>query len=67
MILKRRRFKQTVPLKEMLAAWANGVREKANKLPPGPERDGLLKNADQAQTASRIGDWANSLGSQLPR
>jgi hypothetical protein len=28
MVIKRRRFKQTVSLKERLTAWANGIREK---------------------------------------
>jgi hypothetical protein len=39
---RRRRFKQTVPFIDRLAAWAKDVREEADRLPPGPERDELL-------------------------
>jgi hypothetical protein len=62
----RRRFKQTAPLQDRLTAWAKEVREQADQLPPGPERDGLLKKASQAETASHLDDWANSTGLQLP-
>ena len=61
-MLKRRRFKQTTSLKERLAAWAKQVHEQAEALPPGPERDDLLKKAHQADTAAHIDDWANSTG-----
>jgi hypothetical protein len=64
---KRRRFRQTQSLKDRLTAWANGVREDAGKLPPGPERDALLKKASQADTALHMDDWANSPGLQPPK
>lgn len=63
---QRRRFKQSVPFKERLAQWAEDVREQAVKLPPGAERDDLLKKASRADTASHIDDWANSPGLQPP-
>jgi hypothetical protein len=63
---RRRRFKQTVPLTERLQKWAEDVREEADKLPPGPEREALLKKARQADTASHLDDWANSTGLQPP-
>jgi hypothetical protein len=63
----RRRLKQNISLRDRLAAWAKQVREQANSLPPGPERDALLKKAQQADTASRLEDWANSSGLQPPR
>jgi len=50
-MLKRRRFHQTKSLQDRLAAWAEEVREQAAKLPPGPERDALLKKLRQADTA----------------
>ena len=63
---KRRRFKQTVSLKDRLAAFAKYTRDKASTLPAGAERDDLLKRARQADVASNIDDWANSKGLQSP-
>jgi len=65
-MLKRRRFRQTKSLQDRLAAWTEEVREQAAKLPPGPERDALLKKLRQADTASHLDDWANSPGLQPP-
>ena len=64
---KRRRFKQQLSLQDRLAAWAKGVTEQAEQLPPGPERDALLKKTRQANTASHIEDWAHSPGLQPPK
>jgi hypothetical protein len=64
---RRRRFKQLLTLEDRLSAWAKSVREQAQKLPPGPEREALLKKARQADTASHLNDWANSAGLQSPK
>jgi hypothetical protein len=64
---RRRRFKQQVPFQDRLAAWAKEVREQAKTLPPGPEREALLKKASQADTASHLQDWASSAGLQPPK
>jgi hypothetical protein len=64
--MKRRRFKQTIPLKDRLTAWAKDVMAQAQTLPPGPERDELIKKARQADTAAHIDDWANSPGLRPP-
>ena len=64
---RRRRFKQSISFHDRLTTWANQVREQANRLPPGPERDALLKKASQADTASHLDDWANSPGLQAPK
>ena len=64
---KSRRFKT---LKDRLALYAREVREKAASLPPGVERDVLLKKARQADDASAANDWANTQGqrpSSLPK
>jgi hypothetical protein len=37
------------------------------RLPPGAERDTLLKNTSQADTAAHLDEWANSPGLQPPR
>ena len=65
--MQRGRFKQTASLKDRLALFAKEVREKAAQLRPGPERDALLKRARQAETASFIDEWANSVGLQPPK
>jgi hypothetical protein len=62
----RRRFKQSVSLKDRLAAWAKQVRVEADLLPLGPQRDELLAKARQADAACRLSDWVNSTGSQQP-
>ncbi len=63
----RRRFKQQVSLQDRIAEWAASVREEANTLPPGPDRDQLLKKLRQAETAMHLEDWANSPGLQQPK
>jgi hypothetical protein len=63
---RRRRVKQSVPLKDRLAAFAEEARAKASSLPPGAERDELLKKARQADTAYHVEKWANSLALQPP-
>jgi hypothetical protein len=62
-----KRFRRIERLRDRLSAWADQVREQAAELPPGPERDALLKKAGQADTAAHLDDWANSPGLQPPR
>ena len=62
----RRRFKQTIPLRERLSAWAEDMRERAAILPEGPEREDLLKRAGQADVAAHIDQWAQSPGLRPP-
>jgi hypothetical protein len=38
MILNRR-IKRNISLKDRLSAWARQIREQAEQLPPGPDRD----------------------------
>jgi hypothetical protein len=64
---ERRRFKQTISLKDRLASFAEEVRDRASQLRPGPEQDALLKKARQADTASHLNDWTNSPGLEPPK
>jgi hypothetical protein len=64
--MKRRRFKQNVSLQDRLNEFAKNAREQADALPPGPEREALIKKARQAETAQHLEDWANSPGLQPP-
>ena len=66
MIKRRRRFKQTVPFKERLRAFAADLQEEASQLPAGPERDAILKRAASADTAVHLDEWAHSAGLQSP-
>ena len=63
---KRRRFKQSLTLKERLSSFAKEARDKASQLPPGVEKDDLLRRARQADTASRLDEWVSSTGLQPP-
>ena len=63
---QRQRFKQTISLQDRLEAWTKELRERAEKLPPGHERDELLKKLSLARTATHIDGWANSPGLRPP-
>jgi hypothetical protein len=64
---KRRRFKQTTTLVERLVEQARNLRAQARSLPPGPQRESLLRKARQDEAASHMSEWLNSPGLQPPR
>jgi hypothetical protein len=43
------------------------LEKKASRLKPGPERDELLKKAQQIDTARDINEWLNSPGLRAPQ
>ena len=63
---RRLRFKQDRALGERLIKEARLAREEAEALPPGQERDGLLKKARQANVAAHIDEWLTSPGLKSP-
>jgi hypothetical protein len=63
---KRNRRKQTVPFGERLQRAADEARYAAQSLPPGNEREMLLKKARQAETAADMNKWLASPGSPHP-
>jgi hypothetical protein len=63
----RRPSEKALPLKDRLASFAKNLRDKANDLPHGGERDDMLKKARQADTAAHINDWINSKGLRPPK
>ncbi len=65
--MQRRRFKQTVPLEERLRIQAETSRERADQLPPGHEREELLRKARLDDVASPLTEWLTSPGLQPPR
>ena len=63
--MQRRRFKNILSFPESLAE-AERLREEANKLPYGAEKEMLLKKARRAETAARAKEWLASPGLQSP-
>jgi hypothetical protein len=61
-----RTVKQTAPLEDRLEQMAEHCRQKAAHLPPGPERDELVRKARQAETASHLTEWVLSPGLRPP-
>jgi hypothetical protein len=64
---RRSRFEQSIPLKDRLSAFIWAMRERAALVPPGPERDEMLKKATRAEAARDMEDWANSSELQPPK
>ena len=60
MTAKRNRRKQTQSLQERLTTFAETARERARSLPPGKERDLLLRRARQNEMTSTLTDWLSA-------
>ena len=56
-----------LPLRERMALHALGLKEDAQALSPGPERDNMIRRARHAETASHVDDWLSSPGLRPPR
>jgi hypothetical protein len=67
MTSQRRRFKQVTTLQDRIVEWAREIRTQAATLPPGRDRDELLKKVRQAEAAMHLEDWASSPGLQPPK
>jgi len=52
--MRRRRLKQTVSLRERLLKSAELAREKASLLPPGDEKQVLIRKAQQAEVVADL-------------
>ena len=64
---RRRSSDDQSTLKERLSAWAEQLRSQAAKLPPGPQRNGLLMKARETDVSAHIDGWINSRGLQPPK
>jgi len=64
---RRDRFKQNVPLEERLDTEAKQLREEASSLPPGHQRESLLRRARQDEITSHLTEWLTSPGLQAPK
>jgi hypothetical protein len=65
--MEKRSFKNSVPLRQRLEEQAKRLRKEAKGTPPGVEREKLIRQARQAETAAHIQDWLKSPGLQAPR
>lgn len=65
--MQRRRFKHTLSFPDRLAQEAERLREEAEKLPHGGERETLLRRARQADTALHMAAWLSSPALQPPK
>lgn len=66
MIKRRRRFKHTQPLLERLAEEAEHLQKAADTLPPGSQRDAVLRKIRLNETALHMTEWLNSPGLKPP-
>lgn len=64
---ERRRVKQIRTLEERLAEQAAQLKEQADQLPAGPEREALLRKARLAETGAHLSDWLSSSGLRAPK
>lgn len=64
--MQRRRFKQTTSLDQRLEEQAKRLRQEARGIPPGVERDRLIRRARQAEVAAHMNEWLSSPGLQPP-
>jgi hypothetical protein len=65
MVVGRRNIQNT-ELDERLVAEAKRLRAEAENLPPGRERDHLLRQARQTDAAAHMNDWVSSPGLRPP-
>jgi hypothetical protein len=60
--MRKQPFRKVASFEERLAEEAQRLKNEAKALPPGTQREGLLRKARQAETASHINQWLNSPG-----
>jgi hypothetical protein len=63
----RKRIKQTLSLRDRIELWAGKLRDQVDLLPPGKQREMLLKKVRTAEAASHLDAWINSRGLQPPK
>jgi hypothetical protein len=67
MLQKRRRIKHTMTFDERLAMSAAQLKEQGRRMPPGREKEALMKRARQTDVAAHINEWLTSPGLRSPR
>jgi hypothetical protein len=70
---RRRRFKQTHPLRERLMKAADAARQQAEQAPAGAKRSSLLRKAREIEAVVHLEQWQSSPdggtvpGSRMPQ
>ena len=59
-------LQQTESLEQRLAKRSKGLREQAESLPPGSDRDAAIHKAREVETGTQISAWLNSPGLRSP-
>jgi hypothetical protein len=67
MIVRRRRVKQEISLEARLLLRAQEARDAARRLPPGKQRELLLRQARASEMAVQIDRWISSPGLRPPK
>jgi hypothetical protein len=65
--MPRRSFKENASLDQRLAEQAKRLRDQAQNVPPGIEREKLIRRARQAETFAHMQDWLRSPGLHPPK
>jgi hypothetical protein len=65
--MRKRPFRKVASFEERLAEEAQRLKNQARALPPGTQREGFLRKARQAETASHISQWLSSPGLASPK
>jgi hypothetical protein len=65
-VMRRRRIRHDVSFEDRLARAARQAREAADLLPPGLDRELLLRKASACETAAEIHLWISSPGAEPP-
>nr|WP_146984837.1 hypothetical protein [Bradyrhizobium macuxiense] len=63
---RRRRIRQIYPLEERLTEEAKRLRRRAKALPPGREREALLRRARHDETTAHLTEWLLSPSPNAP-
>jgi hypothetical protein len=66
-MFKGRLSKQARSFQDRLFKFVADAAEKVRALPPGPEREGLLKKIAEARATINMERWANSPGLRPPK
>jgi hypothetical protein len=64
--MQARRFEMAASVKDRLVQQSSNARDKARTLPPGKEREGLMRLARQTEIASHLDAWLDSPGLRRP-
>jgi hypothetical protein len=64
--MQARRFEKVASVKDRLVQQSSNARDKAKTLPPGKDRENLLRLARQTEIASHLEAWLDSPGLRRP-